>query len=396
MREPHFGFGIPAAGSYTAGVRRPRGSGLFLPALLTVLVLAVAGCSTPPRAITITHFPGDTPATNNPIVTDRPAPSFVPAVETLPASVTASVPAAVPALAEVPAPLAPPATHIVSNAVPLVAVEPANLGSWIRADQWAARHSSPLPSLRAGSKQMKVLGVNCLLGFEPAWSGGALVLHPLDVSKNLDPLLETGPLWSRKSVVIDAGHGGISAGTRAITGNRFEKEFSLDWARRLRPLLESRGWKVTLTRTNDVDLSLSNRVQIAEAAGADLFLSLHFNSSFPSQAAAGLETYCLTPQGMPSNLVRQYSDDPEAHFPNNRHDSRNLRLALRIQKAVLASTGAKDRGVRRARFMDVLRGQNRPAVLIEGGYLSNPEEARKIESPEYRQKLALGVARALE
>jgi len=392
MHPPHFGFGIPAGGSYTAGVRRPRGSGLSLPALLTVLVLAIAGCSTPPRAITVTHFPGDGPATNSLSVTDRPAAAFVPTAETPPAS----FPVAVPVPAEVAAPLATPDTNVVSTPHPPVPAEPAVSTSWIRADQWAALHSSPLPTLRAGSKQMKVQGVNCLLGFEPAWSGGALVLHPLDVSKNLDPLLESGPLWSRRTVVIDAGHGGINAGTRAITGNRFEKEFSLDWARRLKPLLEARGWKVTLTRTNDVDLTLSNRVQIAEAVGADLFLSLHFNSSFPSQAAAGLETYCLTPQGMPSNLVRQYSDDPEAHFPNNRHDSRNLRLALRVQKAVLAATGAKDRGVRRARFMDVLRGQNRPAVLIEGGYLSNPEEARKIESPEYRQKLALGVARALE
>ena len=65
-------------------------------------------------------------------------------------------------------------------------------------------------------------------------------------------------------------------------------------------------------------------------------------------------------------------------------------------RSLLAATGAADRGVKRARFMGVLRGQNRPAILVEGGYLSNPEEARKIGTPAYRQKLAEAVAGALE
>ena len=309
--------------------------------------------------------------------------------------VVVELPAAPVPVALVPA--EPPATTNAPSAA-AATIPPAtnNITSWIRADLWAAHNHATLPVLQAGSKIMRVHGVACLLGFEPVTVSGALRMHPLDVAKNLGPLLLDHPIWTNRSIVIDAGHGGISAGTRAITGNRFEKDFTLDWARRLKPLLESRGWKVFLTRTNDADVSLSDRVRIAEASGASLFLSLHFNSSFPSQAASGLETYCLTPQGMPSTLVRQYSDDPNAVFPNNRHDADNLRLALRVQRAVLAASGATDRGVRRARFMDVLRGQNRPAVLVEGGYLSNPEEARKIGTAEYRQRLALGVARALE
>ena len=67
-----------------------------------------------------------------------------------------------------------------------------------------------------------------------------------------------------------------------------------------------------------------------------------------------------------------------------------------FHRRLLAATGAADRGVKRARFMGVLRGQNRPAILVEGGYLSNPEEARKIGTPAYRQKLAEAVASALE
>ena len=99
---------------------------------------------------------------------------------------------------------------------------------------------------------------------------------------------------------------------------------------------------------------------------------------------------------MPSTLVRGYPDDVTVTFPNNAYDAENLRLGFRIQRSLLSLSGASDRGIRRARFMEVLRGQERAAVLIEGGYLSNPEDARRIGTPEYRQRLALGVAQALE
>ena len=82
-------------------------------------------------------------------------------------------------------------------------------------------------------------------------------------------------------------------------------------------------------------------------------------------------------------------------FQNNAFDSQNLQYALRLHSALVETTGGADRGVRRARFMGVLRAQNRPAVLLEGGYLSNPREAQLIGQPEYRQKLAEAVAKAL-
>jgi N-acetylmuramoyl-L-alanine amidase len=220
-------------------------------------------------------------------------------------------------------------------------------------------------------------------------------MHPIDVAKNLEPLLAPPAPPPNRVVVLDPGHGGVNAGTRAITGNRFEKEFTLDWARRLRPLLEARGWTVHLTRTNDVDVPLAARVAEADARGAAVFVSLHFNSAFPDPRAAGVETYCLTPQGLPSSITRNFPDDVASFHPNNAHDAGNLRLAVRVQRAMSAVTGAADRGVRRARFMEVLRRQDRPAILAEGGFLSNPDEARRIAQPEYRQRLALAVAAAL-
>jgi len=85
---------------------------------------------------------------------------------------------------------------------------------------------------------------------------------------------ETNPV-----VVIDPGHGGENTGARSVRDDRFEKDFALDWALRLRPLLEGRGWKVYMTRTNDIDLLLPDRVALAAELNASLFLSLHFNSA---------------------------------------------------------------------------------------------------------------------
>jgi len=248
-----------------------------------------------------------------------------------------------------------------------------------------------------GQKRMWWNGTQVWLGFEPRWERGRIRMSRLDLESHVLPLVTGGatlPL-SARTVVIDAGHGGRNAGSRSIAGNRFEKEFTLDCALRLQRLLESRGWKVWMTRTNDVDLSLAERVDFSEASGAALFISLHFNSAFPNRDPAGLETYSVTPRGMASHVVRDYPDDPRKTYPANAHDAASLRLAVAVQRSVLAATGMTDRGVRRARFMDVLRWQNRPAILVEGGYISNPQEASRIQTPEFRQKLAEAVAAAL-
>jgi N-acetylmuramoyl-L-alanine amidase len=196
-------------------------------------------------------------------------------------------------------------------------------------------------------------------------------------------------------IVIDPGHGGANPGTKSVLGDHYEKEFTLDWALRLQSLLVANNCKTFLTRSNDTDLALSNRVASAAEHKADLFLSLHFNSAAPNEVEAGLETYCLTPVGMPSSLTRGFQDEIRLTFPNNAFDVQNLFLALRVHRALLQVNGRHDRGVRRARFPGVLRGQQRPAILVEGGYLSNPREARLIADPAYRQKLAEAVARAL-
>jgi len=289
--------------------------------------------------------------------------------------------------------------------------------TWSALNHWAAEHKIGTPHLlsrtplatyavsslngvmvlAAGSREANWNGVELQLGFAPKSIDGQVFVHDLDLQKNLEPLLCAPPLTfnANRVIVIDPGHGGINSGTKSVLDGRLEKEFTLDWAKRLKPLLEQEGWQVFLTRTNDMEIPLYSRVAFAEAHHADFFISLHFNSAAPDTKQAGLETYCLTPTGMPSTLTRGYDDTASQNFPDNQFDAQNLQFAVRLQDALLHASGEEDRGVRRARFMGVLAGQKRPAILIEGGYLSNPHEAKRIEDPEFRQKLAEGVAAAL-
>jgi N-acetylmuramoyl-L-alanine amidase len=313
----------------------------------------------------------------------------------------------------------PSVSPVVQTNSPAAAVQtnPPPVTTWESLRVWAAEHKIGAPHqfsatpvtaytigssngvmvLEIGSPEATWHGVEIHLGFAPQLIDGEIYLHELDLQKNLEPLLCDPPLTfgTNRVIVIDPGHGGSNTGTHSVLDGRFEKEFTLDWAKRIKPLLEREGWTVFLTRTNDTNVSLSDRVAFAGTHHADLFVSLHFNSAAPDTKQNGLETYCLTPTGMPSTITRGYADPWSEQLPNNACDAQNLQFAVRMHSALLRAMGMEDRGVRRARFITVLRGQKCPAILIEAGYLSNPAEAAKIESAGYRQKLAEAFANAL-
>lgn len=331
-----------------------------------------------------------------------------------------------PLIVAVPAPLPSPDT---APALPDEAIVPPSnetgtswprdwINAWVPLESWGRFNGFPKPVqlsggaeavfhlqttngamiLRIGSQTVNFAGQQYWLGFAPRLIKGLPYVHSLDAQKTFQVLLNAlFPLpASNRTVVVDPGHGGRDIGTRGAGAHELEKLYTLDWALRVERLLSANGWHVVLTRSNDVDVSLSDRVALAERVKADLYLSLHFNSGNQNRELAGLETFCLTPTGMPSDLRREFEDDPREAHPNNHFDEQNLQLATRLHRSVLQASGAIDRGIRHARFMTVLRGQRRPAVLIEGGYLSNPAEAKRIASPEYRQLLAEGIAKALE
>lgn len=251
--------------------------------------------------------------------------------------------------------------------------------------------------LTIGTRLAEWNGTALWLGFAPQLINGEPHIHGLDAEKTLLPLAEPSSAHAlpRRIIVLDPGHGGADVGTRDAQ-HRNEKDFALDWALRAERLLTNAGWKVFLTRRSDVEISLVERTAFADRVQADLFISLHFNSTFPQTQASGIETYCLTPSGMASTLARGFADDERAVFPNNSFDAANTAWAYRLHRALIATTQARDDGVKRARFMSVLRYQNRPAVLVEGGFLSNPAEAASINSGEYREKLAHALAEGLK
>jgi N-acetylmuramoyl-L-alanine amidase len=257
-------------------------------------------------------------------------------------------------------------------------------------------------TLFLGQRFAKWNGMQVGLGFPAVSERGQVVAHSVDVTKTFYPL-GLGALAITKPsrvLVIDPGHGGADPGSSAAARKVYEKDITLDWALRIERMLTNSSWRVVLTRRSDRDVPLLERVAIADANQADLFISLHLNSVENSGNAkgadeSGIETYCLTPAGAPSNVTRNFEDDVRRVYPNNEFDAQNLLLAARVQSSLIAATNRKDRGVRRARFMSVVREQKRPAVLVEGGFLSNAAEASLLVRADVREQMARAVCNAL-
>jgi N-acetylmuramoyl-L-alanine amidase len=171
---------------------------------------------------------------------------------------------------------------------------------------------------------------------------------------------------SRSTVVIDAGHGGYDRG--GVPGQRIaEKDKTLDVALRLRRILQADGYRVIMTRDQDVFVTLGTRVAIANSQRDATFVSIHFNCSTRA-GANGIETY-------------YYSGESAG-------------LAASIHRNVVAGAPTENRGIRRRGFY-VLRKTAIPAVLVECGFLTNPTEGRLAQTDAYRQKLAEQIARGI-
>lgn len=172
---------------------------------------------------------------------------------------------------------------------------------------------------------------------------------------------------SRRVVVLDPGHGGPDPGAVGIGGLR-ETDIVLDVSRRTRAILERSGVQVVMTRDAEFDLGLQPRVDIAQRANATIFVSIHANAiSMSRPDVNGIETY---------------------------YHQTGLQLAQVIHRNLLQATGARDRRVRQARFY-VIRRTTMPSVLLELGFVTGRDDARRLASSEYRQTLAEAIARGI-
>jgi len=173
---------------------------------------------------------------------------------------------------------------------------------------------------------------------------------------------------TRMVVVIDPGHGGRDPGAVGINGLQ-EKQVIFPISLRVAELLEQQGVTVVMTRRTDSTLDLQNRVDIAERARGNLFVSIHANAiSMSRPDVNGLETYYASETGR--------------------------RLAAAIQASMLAATGMNDRGVKQARFY-VLRRTSMPAALVEVGFVTGAADAPRLADPAWREVLANAIARGI-
>lgn len=246
----------------------------------------------------------------------------------------------------------------------------------------------------AGSREISWNGHRLFLGEPIRVMGRSLGISPVDLRTRLVPLLNPAAVpapGELRLIAIDAGHGGNDTGASNPALKLQEKKATLDVARRLRTSLQARGYKVVMTRTNDRYVALDTRPQSANRVGADLFISIHFNSLPGNPKVSGVETYVLTPAGVRSTASQKREAADQTVYPGNRQDHWNMILASTIQQRLLDQLGVVDRGLKQARFA-VLRTIQCPAVLVEAGFLTHPTEARNISTAAHRQRIAEAIA----
>ncbi len=178
-------------------------------------------------------------------------------------------------------------------------------------------------------------------------------------------------------IVIDPGHGGKDLGTHSKKTPKYqEKSLNLTTAMMVHQYLQKWGYQTIMTRKDDVFLSLEDRWSMANRLRSKLFVSVHYNSA-PSVSAEGIEVF-------------YYKSDEDQD-----RTKQSKKLAQSILNRVIKNTDAKSRGVKHG-DLAVIRETNMPAVLIEGGFLTNADERAKLKDKEYVKKIALGIAKGID
>jgi N-acetylmuramoyl-L-alanine amidase len=188
-------------------------------------------------------------------------------------------------------------------------------------------------------------------------------------------------------VVLDPGHGGEDSG--AMCGGVMEKDLTLDVARRVDRLLDSEGVATLMTRLGDSYVSLADRAAFGNRVKESIFISIHFNED-NKPVASGVETYYAAHQiNSASTFVSwlPFFSQPPSDSPKPESQS----LAGFIQEALVVRTRSVDRGTQPKQFF-VIANVSSPAVLIEGGFITNQDELSKLASEDYRDQLAAAVA----
>ena len=248
----------------------------------------------------------------------------------------------------------------------------------------------------SGSREVIINGARSWLCFPVIEQDGKLLVSRTDVAKTIEPLVRPHRVPNGgkvQTVVVDPGHGGYDKGQVSRYG--YEKDFALDVARKLRPLLQSKGLRVIMTREGDYFVPLEVRAQIANKARDSIFVSIHFNGSNDDRNATGFEIFSFTPRGAPSTSDSAVAPSALSAQPGSAVDAQSTALSACIYHSLLGHIPEYDRGIKRARFA-VLRLTKVPAVLIEGGFLTEQGQCKLIAQKEWRAKLAHAISVGIE
>jgi N-acetylmuramoyl-L-alanine amidase len=248
----------------------------------------------------------------------------------------------------------------------------------------------------SGSREVIINGARSWLCFPLVEQEGKFLVSRTDVAKTIEPLVRphrVPNVGKVQTVVLDPGHGGYDKGQVSRYGA--EKDFALDVARKLRPILQAKGLRVIMTREGDYFVPLEVRAQIANAARNSIFVSIHFNATNDDPNATGFEIFSFTPQGAPSTSDNTMAASFRNTQPGSSVDAQSLALSACIYHSLLGHIPEFDRGIKRARFA-VLRLTKVPAVLIEGGFLTERGESKLISNKDWRAKLAGAIGIGIE
>src|SRR6266446_1734221 len=248
----------------------------------------------------------------------------------------------------------------------------------------------------SGSREVMINGARCWLCFPLVEQNGKFLVARTDVAKTIEPQLRPHRVPNAgkvETVVLDPGHGGHDKGAVSRYGN--EKDFALDVARKLRPLLQAKGLRVIMTREGDYFVPLEVRAQIANAARNPIFVSIHFNATDRDPDATGFEIFSFTPRGAPSTSDDSVAPSSLSVQAGTQVDAQSVALSACIYHSMIGQIPEFDRGIKRARFA-VLRLTRVPAVLVEGGFLTERGESQLIAKKDWRVKLAQAISAGVE
>jgi len=248
----------------------------------------------------------------------------------------------------------------------------------------------------SGSREAMINGARSWLCFPVLEQNGKTLVSRTDVAKTIEPLVRpqrVANVGKVQTVVLDPGHGGHDKGQVSRYGA--EKDFALDVARKLRPILQAKGFKVIMTREGDYFVPLEVRAKIANSARNSIFVSIHFNATADNPNATGFEIFSFTPRGAPSTADGTVTASSVYMQPGSSVDAQSMALSACIYHSLLGQLREYDRGIKRARFA-VLRLTKVPAVLIAGGFLTERGESKLISNKDWRARFAGAIGVGIE